>query len=128
VIELGNKQSEPIWKRLARVFTSTIFGGIFYSIWLAVFLLLSPVDGFQETILWLVSPIITAIGFASGIMVYDHFSRSTKLPFIRLVSWPLIGCIIGAVIVYWFGPMLIVFSMLALGAISVAVREVFSAR
>jgi len=30
--------------------------------------------------------------------------------------------------VYWFGPMLIVFSMLALGAISVAVREVFSAR
>jgi len=111
VIEPGNKQSEPTWKRLARVFTSTI-----------------PVDGFQETILWLVSPIITAIGFSSGIMVYDHFSRSTKLPFIRLVSWPLIGCIIGAVIVYWFGPMLIVFSMLALGAISVAVREVFSAR
>jgi hypothetical protein len=125
VTEQGNKPSESIWKRLARVFTSTIFGGLFYSIWLAFFLLLSPVDGAQETVLWLVSPIITAIGFASGIMVYDHFSHSTKLPFIRLVSWPLVGCIIGAVIVYWFGPMLIVFSMLALGAVSVAVREFF---
>ena len=128
MIEPGNKQDEPIWKRLARILTSTLFGGLFYSTWLSVFLLLSPDGVGLETALWLVSPIITAIGFASGIIVYNHFSRSARLPFIKLVSWPLVGCIIGASVVYWFGPMLIVFSMLALGTISVAARELFSAR
>ena len=125
MIEPGNKQDEPIWKRLARILTSTLFGGLFYTFWLSVFLLLSPDGGFQETVLWLLSPIITAIGFATGLMVYNYLSRSARLPFIKLVSWPLIGCIIGATVVYWFGPMLIVFSMLALGTLSVAAREFF---
>jgi hypothetical protein len=34
-------------------------------------------------------------------------------------KWPLIACVVGAVAVYWYGPMLIVFSMLSVGTISV---------
>ena len=128
MIEQSDQQGISTWKRLARILTSTLFGGLFYSIWLSVFLLLSPEGGLLETVLWFAAPIITAIGFASGITIFDHFSGSARLPFIKLVSWPMVGCIIGASVVYWFGPMLIVFSMLTLGTISVAAREVFSAR
>ena len=116
------------WKRLARILTSTLFGGLSYSIWLAVFLLSSPDGGLFEAILWLVAPIITAVGFALGIIFFDHFGRMAGTPFLKLLSWPLLGCIIGAAAVYWFGPMLIVFSMLALGTLSVAAREALSAR
>ena len=121
--EAATTQKESIGKRLARVVVSTLFGGIFYAIWLAVFLMFSSGKGFLETILWFVSPIITAIGFAVGIIVFDHFSGAAQVPFLRLVSWPFFGCVIGALLVYWFGPMLIVFSMLVAGAISVGVRE-----
>jgi len=117
-----------IWKRLARILTSTLFGGLSYSIWLAVFLLSSPDGGLFEAILWLVAPIITAVGFALGIIVFDHFGRMVGTPLLKLLSWPLLGCIIGAAAVYWFGPMLIVFSMLALGTLSVVAREALSAR
>jgi hypothetical protein len=116
------------WKMLARIWTSTLFGGLFCSIWLAVYLLLSPDGDLIEVLLWLSAPIVTATGFASGLMVFDRFNKSARAPFIRALSWPLVGCIIGAAAVYWFGPMLIVFSMLALGAVSVAAREVISAR
>ena len=128
MIEQSNQQGISTLKRLARILTSTLFGGLFYLLWMSVFLLLSPEGGLLETVLWFAAPIITAIGFASGIMVYDRFYSSTRLPFIRVVSWPLIGCVIGAVIVYWFGPMLIVFSMLVAGAISVGLREYFLAK
>lgn len=116
------------WKMLARILTSTLFGGLFYSIWLAVYLLLSPDGDLIEVLLWLSAPILTATGFAAGLMVFDHFSKSAKVPFKRALSWPLVGCIIGAAAVYWFGPMLIVFSMLALGTVSVAAREVILTR
>lgn len=117
-----------IWKRFSRVLVSTFFGGIFYSIWLAVYLLLSPEGGLVETILWLAAPVITAIGFALGIIVFDHLGKLPNTPFLRLLSWSLLGCIIGAVVVYWFGPMLIVFSMLVSGTLSMAVREVLSVK
>ena len=128
MIEQSDKQGASTWKRLARILTSTLLGGLFYSIWLSVFVLLSPDGGVFGTVLWLAAPIITAIGFALGIMVFNRFSRSASLPFTKIIVWPLVGCIIGALVVYWFGPMLIVFSMLAMGTISVAAREVFASR
>lgn len=115
-----------IWKRLSRILVSALFGGFFYSIWLAVYLLLSPEGGVAETILWLTAPVITAVGFALGIIVFDGIGKMLGTSFLKVISWPLLGCIIGAVTVYWFGPMLIVFSMLVLGTLSMAVREVLS--
>ncbi len=114
------------WKKLFRILASTLFGGFFYSVWLGIFLVVSPDGGLLELLLWLVAPIITAIGFAMGIIVFNYFGKMPGTPFLRLLSWPLLGCIIGAAVVYWFGPMLIVFSMLALGTLSIATREVIS--
>jgi hypothetical protein len=117
-----------VWLRLSRILVATLFGGFFYSIWLAVYLLLSPEDGLLETILWLTVPVITAIGFTLGNIVFDRLWKLPSTPFLTLISWPLLGCIVGAIAVYWFGPMLIVFSMLMLGTLSMMAREVLSSK
>ena len=47
-----------------------------------------------------------------------------KTRFFHILLWPLSGCAVGAGVVYWFGPMLIVFGMFAAGTASVIIREV----
>ena len=128
MIEQRDEQGKSTWKVLVRILTSALFGGLFYSIWLAAFLILSPDEGLIETFLWIISPFVTALGFAFGLSIASHFTAGPATPFKKTFAWPLTGCIIGAVAVYWFGPMLIVFSMLTLGTVSVAVREVVSGR
>ena len=81
-----------------------------------------------ETLLWIVAPLITGIGFTSGIVLFDHLFEFEGEPLIQVLIWPVIGCVIGALVVYWFGPMLIVFSMLSLGTLSVSIREVIRRR
>jgi len=50
--------------------------------------------------------------------------RRLTQDFFRIFVWPLFGCALGAIAVYWYGPMLIVFSMLAAEAASIVLREV----
>jgi hypothetical protein len=77
-----------------------------------------------ETTLWLLAPVITAAGFATGIAIMERRAEKKRPSFLRILIWPLIGCAAGAGIVYWFGPMLIVFVMLAAGTASMTLREV----
>ena len=108
-----------LWGALVRVTFSLLCAGVFYFIWLAVFLLAAKLDScVVEAVLWLLAPVVTAAGFATGIVVFERPAN------IRVFMWPLIGCAIGAGVVYWFGPMLIVFGMFAAGTASVALREV----
>lgn len=114
-----------IWESIIRTFTSLLFGGLFYLVWMTAFLLSLPTHtGLIEVLLWLLAPIITAVGFAIGIHYFNRLIRREKTSFLRILIWPLTGCVLGAVIVYWFGPMLIVFSMLAVGTLTVSVREI----
>ena len=108
-----------------RVTISLICGGITYFLWMAAFLLVSK-SGSQiaEGILWLLAPVVTASGFTTGIRIIEHFNEATETGFFHIFVWPLIGCALGAIAVYWYGPMLIVFSMLAAGAASIVLREV----
>ena len=55
----------------------------------------------------------------------QRFTKEKQSKFQRIFLWPLIGCTVGAVCVFWFGPMLIVFGMFGLGTLSIAVREFF---
>ncbi|MGD2156881.1 MAG: hypothetical protein PVG14_14710 [Anaerolineales bacterium] len=109
--------------RGVKVLVSFIVGGLFYLIWLAIYLLSTPVEGYEEIILWLLAPVITSFGFTAGIYLFERISQGERYKFWSLYKWPLMGCLLGAGIVYWFGPMLIVFSMLILGGISVGLRE-----
>ena len=113
------------WRALVRIAFSLLCASIFYSAWMAAFILITRVDRpVVETILWLLAPLITAAGFATGIAIMERKARKKRSNFLRIFVWPLIGCATGAGIVYWFGPMLIVFAMLAAGTASVALREV----
>jgi hypothetical protein len=72
---------------------------------------------------WLLGPVITEAGFASGLAVGERVTAAHRSTFWRILLWPLAGCAIGAGAVYPFGPMLIVFGMFAVGTVSVIARE-----
>jgi hypothetical protein len=108
----------------AKVTVSLLCAGLFYSIWLAAFLLATNVDTpAVETVAWLSAPVVTAAGFAVGVAAFERLTRASQTSFLRIFVWPLIGCTLGAGIVYWFGPMLIVFGMFGAGTASIALRE-----
>ena len=113
-----------LWKAFVRVALSLAFAGTFYLLWMGVFLatrkLGSPI---LEALGWLFAPVVTAAGFTIGILLGEGRVGRRTAGFLRVALWPLIGCAIGAVSVYWAGPMLIVFGMLAAGTASVALRE-----
>lgn len=113
-----------LWGVFIRIAAPTLCGGVAYVIWLAVFLLLSglrrPV---VEVLGWVSAPVVTAAGFASGAAMSGRLTKARGSRFLRIFVWPLIGCSFGAAVVYWFGPMLIVFGMFAAGTASIALRE-----
>ena len=117
------KLSGSIWESALRIGSSLLSGGVFYTGWLGAFLLLDPEGTFFETIVWMTAPFITGLGFGFGVHLVNKLLKKDLEPFHQIAFWPILGCILGAVAVYWFGPMLIVFSMLAAGTVSVSIRE-----
>ena len=116
-----------LWGVVVRLASSLAGAGVFYTAYLAVFLTATKSGSvIVETVLWLLAPVVTAAGFAVGVTAAERLARKDRTSFIRIYMWPLVGCAIGAAIVYPFGPMLIVFGMFAAGALSIAVREIVS--
>ena len=114
-----------LWGVVLRLGSSLLSAGVFYLAWMAAFLVVTRSDSVAvETALWLLAPVMTAAGFAVGIAVAERLAKKSRTRFLRIYVWPLIGCVIGAAVVYSFGPMLIVFGMFAAGTVSVAAREV----
>ena len=72
--------------------------------------------------LWVAAPIVTGAGCAVGAWVGARL-RHTALPISLVLPWAIAGCVVGALAVYWYGPMLVVFTLLAGGTIAVALRE-----
>ncbi|NQU54199.1 MAG: hypothetical protein HQ522_16855, partial [Bacteroidetes bacterium] len=80
---------------------------------------------FMKGVLWIMMPVVTAAGFAIGLVIYEYLTKIQNRSLLRTFLWPLAGCGIGAVAVYWYGPMLIVFGMFAIGTLSIILRELF---
>jgi hypothetical protein len=119
-VELG-----CLWETLARVGASLVCAGLSYGGWLAAFLLTSRLKSpIVQAIGWVLAPVATAAGFAAGIAISERLTSPRKSGFVRIFLWPLAGCVLGAGAVYWFGPMLIVFGMFAVGTASTILREV----
>ena len=109
---------------LIRTISAVLCAGVFYSVWLGAFLLTAGQgSAAMEAVLWLLAPVVTAAGFTTGSVIRGYRSGTDRTTFRRVFVWPLAGCVIGAGAVYWFGPMLIVFGMLAAGTLSVVLRE-----
>ncbi len=113
-----------LWRLLVRVAFSILSAGVFYFAWMGVFLFATKLGvSIIRPILWLLGPVITATGFAAGIAIFERLTGTSKTRFLQVFIWPLIGCVIGAGVVYPFGPMLIVFGMFTAGIVSVVLRE-----
>ena len=108
-----------------KVILSLFCAGVFYFSWMGAFVLASKGDGsIVEATLWVLAPIVTAMGFTTGIVLHARFAKTRNVNFSSVSAWPLVGCAVGAGAVYRFGPMLIVFGMFLAGTASVVARDV----
>lgn len=114
------------WVRTsAKVGLSLFCAGGFYAVWLAAFLVVAKTGSHVvQAVAWVSAPVVTAAGFSAGTAALGWLTGSGKHRFLDTFPWTLIGCTFGAVAVVWFGAMLIVFGMFAVGTASVALREV----
>jgi len=114
---------------ILKAVVAVLGAGVFYSAWLAVFLLSAagnhPV---LKAALWLLAPVMTAAGFAIGIKFSERHEADPRSRFAAILVWPLAGCTAGAATVCWFGVMLIVFGMFGAGTASVGLRELWLRR
>ena len=112
-----------------KLFLSFLFGVVAYVLWLAAFLLLAGWDGGTVgALLWLAAPAVTALGFTVGISYYNRWSGAEPESFRRVFVWPFVGCTLGAIAVYWLGPMLIVAGLLVAGLLGTVAREFVARR
>ena len=103
---------------------SLLLAGVFYAAWLAVFLAAARLEQAQlERAMFILAPVVTAAGFATGTALVERVRNETRTGFFLSWVWALSGCVVGAIVVYWYGPMLIVFTMLVGGTIAVAYRD-----
>ncbi len=113
-------------RTIIRLIFSIICAGVTYFVWMAIFLLSKDVTGpIVKGVLWFMGPVITAAGFAIGLVIHEYITGFQRRSFLWTFLWPLVGCSLGAVAVYWYGPMLIVFGMFAVGTLSIILRELF---
>ena len=116
--------SRSILKSLATLAASILFAGVFFFGWLAVFI---PAFKMNITSLkvvgWLSAPLVTALGFGTGLWIVERRLAGRQSSFLRVLIWPFVGCSVGAAAVFCFGPMLIVFGMFVAGTASVLLRE-----
>ena len=110
---------------IIRIVLSLACAGITYFVWMGTFILLANSTGpIMKGVLWITAPIATAMGFALGMFIHEHKSGIRKATFLSVFVWPLLGCAVGAIVIFWRGPMLIVFGMFIVGTASVVLREV----
>lgn len=117
-------KSRPMAISIATVAVSILLAGVFFFGWLAVFIPAFKTGNAGLQVLgWLSAPVVTSLGFATGLWLSNRLSSRGSEGVLRLWLWPFVGCSVGAAAVFRFGPMLIVFGMFAVGTVSVALRE-----
>ncbi|MGB3712980.1 MAG: hypothetical protein WA996_00975 [Candidatus Promineifilaceae bacterium] len=116
------------WLGSILIVAISAMGGILcYLLWMVIAIPATRAgNDLIATTLWILAPFLTALGFAIGATIAERRFRGGGNSFIRIYIWPLVGCAIGALSTYVFGPMLIVFGMLSLGTVSIALREIWN--
>lgn len=106
-----------------RVAMGVLAGGIGYVLWLILFLLLTPTDTWR-TVMWGLAPVVTAIGYAVGGYMGEDVTQVRRSPWWVLLLWPLIGCGVGAALVFRRGPSALILGVFGAGTLSMVIREI----
>ncbi len=115
---------KTLWRATLRVVFSVLCAGIAYSLWMGAFLLSKDFAGsVAKALFWIMAPVATGFGFSAGVAIHERITRVPRGSSPWTLIWPLVGCAVGALAVYWHGPMLIVFGMFVAGTCGVVLRE-----
>lgn len=110
---------------ILKVACSVICAAVFHLIWMSIFIYTVKLNSVvTRYVLWVLAPVITSAGFATGVVLFDRLIKRNKIRYFAIYKWTFVGCAVGAASLIWIGPMLIVFGMFALGTASVIIREV----
>ncbi|MDY0087501.1 MAG: hypothetical protein RBS78_02980 [Coriobacteriia bacterium] len=115
-------------RALIRISAAVLGAGVAYGAWLSLVLLITPRPGPAPIAYFMPAPFATALGFLAGTLIVDRLSSRPPSGLLRAYLWPLTGCVIGALVSYPFGPMLIVFGMFGLGTVAVAIETAYNLR
>ncbi len=109
---------------ITRFITSFVGAFLFNVPWLILFISFgkSP-GGIIRVVLWCIAPLIIASGYSYGIIIYDRVFFSNRDSFLVILPWALLGCVLGEIVAFSSGPMVIGLSIFALGGIAVLLRE-----
>jgi hypothetical protein len=115
---------------ITRVVASFLGAGLFNLIWLAAFLTFAgrPPRGPVSWLLWCLAPPITALGFSYGIILFDYSVSHTRHSLLSVLPLLLVGCVIGAVVIFPIGQMFIGFGIFVFGGMAVLLQEVRRSR
>ena len=133
-LRMSSLRPDHRWYKLSvsvkRVFISFLGAGLSNFIWLAAFLTFAekPPGGPISWLLWCLAPLIIALGFSYGIILFDYCVSKNRISLLSVLPIPLVGCAIGAVVAFQFGPMFIGFGIFVFGGIAVLLREVCLSR
>ncbi len=109
---------------ILRLFLSVLGAGSLYTLWMVVGIPGARTGpGPAAIAIFALAPIATAIGYAVGMQLGEGITGRRARGFRNAWVWALVGCLIGALVAYPFGPMLIVFGMFLVGTAAMTVRE-----
>jgi hypothetical protein len=118
-------KSKLLLKPLGLVAVSILVAGVFHIGWLAAFIPAAKSGVMALKILgWIAAPVVTALGYATGLWLGERLMTQRKTDFLRIFVWPLVGCTLGAIALSWIGPMLVGIGTCIGGAVSIVLREV----
>ena len=121
----GTKMDIQFFTRLlTRSIFSLLAAGFTYLLWLGIFLSADLSNNLIEIALTILAPVFTSFGFALSIFIMERLSKERSTKFLLIFLWTLAWCSVGAFVTNLFGPMLIVFGIFIMGALSVVLREV----
>ncbi len=112
-----------LWRSVVRVAIAALVGAAFHAAWVALFIFTvsQGASGVVRAILWLIAPIVTAVGFGLGLTLLQRQHPQPRTGFARAFVTALSGCAIGAVIMSPIGPMFVGFGVLGGGTVAVAI-------
>ncbi len=113
-----------VWDFGRVVAASVLLGLVFHAAWVVLFIFASSQGASRlvKVMLWLLAPVISAVGFGTGLGAVAHGVPRRKTRFRPAFRMALIGCAIGAVVMSPLGPMVVGFGVLAGGGMAAVVQ------
>jgi hypothetical protein len=120
---VGGTKAAWIWRSAVRITVALLAGTAFHVAWVATFIFAASqgAPGILRAMLWLIGPLVTAIGFGLGLTLWQRHDPQRQTGFARAFMAAVSGCAIGALVMSPIGPMFVGLGILGGGTVAVAI-------